>query len=179
MRFTVFFAAAFVVFAGLSGAAQALTAEECREVSERYGVRAIGCDAPADTAAAAPEPSAPAVSWESLRESHVFFASGTSLDSGEAQRLALLVRVLETSVLADACLRLVGYSDSSGPADANLELSRKRAEMIAQYLGANMSDGSRVTEVIGMGEANLLAGFAPDAREHRRVAIYAKRCAAM
>lgn len=175
MRNMLFITAVCGLLACVSGAAHALTDAECREVSERYGVQAIGCDAPAAASAVAPaQPAAP--SWAALRESHIFFDSGMTLSSGEAQRLALLVRVLDTSVLRGACLRLVGYSDASGPAEANLELSRQRASMVGDYLASNLADASRVLEVVGGGEQNLLPGFRPDAREHRRVAIYAKPC---
>ncbi|WP_050530850.1 OmpA family protein [Pseudaestuariivita atlantica] len=154
----------------LAQSAAALTAEECREVTEKYGVRAIGCDGPSEPVAeATPD-------LQRLMESHIFFATGDTLKPGEAQRLALLARVLDTSVLQDACLRLVGHSDSSGPADANLTVSRKRVERVASYLAGTIADRTRIVEVLAMGEQELLVGFAPDATENRRVAIYAKPC---
>lgn len=151
--------------------ALALTAAECREVTEKYGIQAIGCEAAA-TPIAQPEPT---MDWQAMRESHVFFARGTELAAGEAQRLALLARVLRTAPLESACLRLVGHSDSSGPADANLQVSRDRVERIASYLSEQIAQ-SRIVEVVAAGEDGLLPGFAPDAAENRRVAIYAKTC---
>lgn len=60
-------------------------------------------------------------------------------------------------------LRLVGHADPSGPADYNLELSRRRAEAVADALVAR-GLAREALEVGGLGEAEPLEGAAAESR---------------
>lgn len=74
-------------------------------------------------------------------------------------------------------VKVVGYADSTGPAEYNQVLSERRAKAVADYIVAN---APRVTsnhiEVIGKGEADPVASN--DTREgraqNRRVVIFAE-----
>ncbi|GGE54137.1 OmpA family protein [Actibacterium pelagium] len=189
----------FAVFGGMIWVAtpvhaQALTEADCKEILVQYGVVAPGCSpapvtvaavvlppklpAPAaSTAAFAPQPAGPLT--DRLRESHIFFSEGGVSLRAEAQlQLQKLARVLETEPLADACLKLVGHSDSVGAEAANLILSRQRAQAVGRYLATHLQDPARIEQMVGLGEGQPLPGLATTARENRRVEILARQCPA-
>lgn len=173
MRVAVVLVVTFLLVSVLGpGDAGALTVEECREVEERYDVVAIGCE---PSSIATPPP---AIGLDTLNENHIFFASGTTLADGEARKLALLARVLETAPLKETCVRLVGHSDVSGASDVNFQLSLQRATMVQRFLSDAFRDPNRMVEISAAGESNPLPQFPGDARENRRVAIYLQHCPA-
>lgn len=152
-------------------------AELCEAVFREYGVRSDACSAPPDVEETAAPRHASEIS-PSQRDNHVFFLKGGSrLDPSEIQQIALLAAVLNTEAMQATCLHLVGHSDSSGATSANLALSEKRAEAVAEQLRARLQGGSRVMQVSGVGEAEPLDGFVPTSRYNRRVAILARTCA--
>jgi OOP family OmpA-OmpF porin len=55
-----------------------------------------------------------------------------------------------------AKLKIEGYTDSIGSESYNLELSRKRAQAVADYLISQGIDNGRL-QVIPMGESNPIA----------------------
>ena len=55
-----------------------------------------------------------------------------------------------------AKLRIEGYTDSIGSESYNMELSRKRAQAVANYLISQGIDATRLM-VIPMGESNPIA----------------------
>ncbi|CUH67046.1 Inner membrane lipoprotein YiaD precursor [Thalassovita autumnalis] len=112
-----------------------------------------------------------------MRESHVFFpAGGSRLDAAAQAQIVQLSEVLNISFMRQTCLRLIGHSDSVGGASVNEALSLQRATQVAEVLKARLDDPTRVQEVLGVGEAQPLAGFATTAVENRRVEIWAKTC---
>ncbi|MBT0957983.1 OmpA family protein [Alphaproteobacteria bacterium KMM 3653] len=114
-----------------------------------------------------------------IREDHIFFLSGGArVSEAEQQRITQLANVLKTSVLRNACLRLVGHGDTSGPAEANQTVSLSRARAVETLLGEALGAPERIVEVVGAGETAPLAEFEPTAPEQRRVAIYARSCSA-
>lgn len=180
--------------AASSGAAlpQAL----CLELMDRYGIVGDGClvaqiqHTPLQPAAQEPEASharsdvaaqaqTSMLSEAELRESHVFFpAGGLKLDPVAQAQIALLGDILNIPVMAGACLHLIGHSDSSGSATQNLRLSKQRAEVVADQLRPLLDDGRRIRSLEGKGEEQPLAGVDSRDPSNRRVAIWARSCAA-
>lgn len=177
--------------------AQALTEADCKEILIQYGVMAAGCaPVPVTVAAVAPSTAPPVLTvpvvkpnpvavqpagplTDRVRESHIFFSEGgVSLRADAQLQLQKLARVLETRPMADACLKLVGHSDSVGAEAANLVLSQQRAQAVGNYLGAYMQNPARIEQVVGLGEAQPLPGLATTSRENRRVEILARQCPA-
>jgi OOP family OmpA-OmpF porin len=68
---------------------------------------------------------------------------------------------------------LFGYTDDTGKPDYNMELSRRRAESVANYLYYNFNMGSERVIPIWYGEANPIAGNDTEAgrAKNRRVEI--------
>ncbi|WP_372887040.1 OmpA family protein [Shimia sp.] len=169
-------AAMLIALGGLSatppGAAMS-SQELCEKVYEQYGIRGADCEG---AEAAAPAAAAPEISAE-MRESHVFFsAGGAGLDPRAEAQLAVLVAVLETAPMRNACLKLVGHSDSSGSAGRNHEIALARAGAVAERLRRGLEDGSRVRAVASEGEARPLPGFDGADPANRRVEILARPC---
>lgn len=121
-------------------------------------------------------------SWQSsidqgTRESHIFFSKGgANLDGFALAQLQMLVPVLETSVMLQSCLHLVGHSDTSGGVSVNQDISLKRAQAVAQYLRRSLKNPSRIEAVSAVGETQPLAGLETTSPANRRVAILAHRC---
>lgn len=114
-----------------------------------------------------------------LAESALFFPSGGSkLDADALEQIERVAQILNTPVMQEACLSLIGHSDSSGGAAANKRLSEERAEKVASILRNRLYDGRRIQIVRGMGEEQPLPGLPASARENRRVEIWAKTCKA-
>ncbi len=150
----------------------------CARALEQYGVKPARCRASkpgtSDTATSGTTPNA--LSAE-IRESHIFFPQGGATLNDDAQvQLAVLVSVLDTSVMQPACLRLIGHSDSSGGDAANKALALKRAEAVATALRDGLKDPSRIRVVMSEGEARPLAGLESTSVHNRRVEIQAKTC---
>ena len=172
-----------VILAGITlpvATSASMTAQElCQKVYEQYGLRSDGCDDDDAAPASAPAPTTGSAAslTDEMQQDHVFFAGGgTRLDDRALARLSALVKVLEMPLMQGACLRLVGHSDSSGPAERNLEISRQRAEVVAGHLRARLADPTRIHEVLAEGERRGLPGFPPQAAENRRVEILARTC---
>lgn len=156
-----------------SSASEAQPAQAvCDEIYSQYKLVAEGCPARVPGGTGAENGLATGVG-----ESHIFFpAGGSRLDAAAQAQITQLSEVLKVSVMRQACLRLVGHSDSVGGAAANEALSLQRAVQVADMLKAQLDDPMRVQEVLGVGETRPLSGFATTAVENRRVEIWAKTC---
>ncbi len=91
----------------------------------------------------------------------VSLSGDTNFESGKAVLLPnayLVLNSLVESMKTDsrAKLRIEGYTDSIGSESYNMELSRKRAQAVADYLVSQGIDASRL-QVIPMGESNPVA----------------------
>ncbi len=155
-----------------AASAQGLSPADCEEIRLQYGVTPPACTG--NTVAGTPT----AGLTDRMRESHIFFlGGGARLDAQAQAQLAKLVAVLETAPLKNACLKLVGHSDSVGAEAANVVLSQRRADVISEFLTRALTNPARVELAIGIGESQPLPGFAPTAAENRRVEVFARDCA--
>ncbi|WP_412564458.1 OmpA family protein [Thalassobius sp. MITS945101] len=182
----------------VASSAVALPQALCLQLMDRYGIVGDGClVAQVQQTQLSPVAQNPEVSHErrdvagqaqrqtsmmaeaALRESHVFFpAGGLDLDPVAQAQIALLGDILNIPVMARACLHLVGHSDSSGSTTQNLRLSKQRAEVVADHLRPLLDDGRRIRSLEGKGEEEPLAGVDSRDPRNRRVAIWARSCAA-
>lgn len=113
-----------------------------------------------------------------LETDALFFRSGsTQLMPESATRIEALAVVLQTSLMSDTCLKLVGHSDTVGSEQANLSVSRKRAEYVRDQLLELLPESAGTIEVDAMGEAEPLPGMEGNDPRNRRVVIWAKKCA--
>ncbi len=112
-----------------------------------------------------------------LETDALFFRSGsTQLMPESATRLEALAAVLQTSMMSDTCLKLVGHSDTVGAEQANMNVSKKRAEYVREKLRKMLPATAHPIEVDAMGEAEPLPDMAGTDPRNRRVVIWAKKC---
>ncbi len=183
----VIFTTAFVAPITVAQAQSSAAMQVCADILAQYGIAPEGCDPqddvykkPKDEAVVKVASVAPALlsqTQQELNENNIFFRKGgDKLDAQAIQKLDTLGQILNTSVLNSACLRLVGHSDASGPANLNAEMGLKRAKVVAQYLRPILADTSRIQEVMSDGETNTIQGIEPENALNRRVTIYARKC---
>ena len=84
----------------------------------------------------------------------VNFSRGTTLSNGERERLIIFLNKYGT----DERLRfnVLGHTGERGDAEANLTLSKQRAEIVAAALESAGIDKARVLSVDGVGAADPL-----------------------
>lgn len=113
------------------------------------------------------------------KQNHIIFASGgTVLDAAAMQQIEMLGQILNTPQMRDACIKLVGYSDQSGGAVVNQQISLQRANVVAAALGVHLVPTGRIAEIDGLGKLNYLPEISPTDPRQRRVAILARKCSA-
>lgn len=90
----------------------------------------------------------------------------------EADRQVIAQAAEDYRRTGSARITVTGYTDTSGSASHNLELSQRRAEVVANELEANGVPATNIVTV-GRGEENLLVATADGVREprNRRVEI--------
>jgi outer membrane protein OmpA-like peptidoglycan-associated protein len=117
-----------------------------------------------------PSPRAPAKPVQvGAADLKLTFVSGSAILTESAKaRLARYATVLGGPKLAGRRIRIEGHTDASGSAKANLDLSRRRAQAVADFLIATGIDSKRL-EVVGLGSTRPLPGITPQAAENRRV----------
>lgn len=97
------------------------------------------------------------------------FMPGSAILTDPAKaRLAKFASVLGNPRLAQRRLRIEGYTDANGNPKTNLDLSRRRAQAVADYLASNGVAKTRL-EVVGYGSTKPLPGMDASAPENRRV----------
>lgn len=153
------------------GGATELTAADCTLLTTTYGIAFEECAHDAEG------PTLRQLTAQQ-RSDHVFFRrGGAALDAEAMSQLDRLVAVLQTEPLRNTCLKLIGYTDSTGTPVANVRLSRERAEAVASYLQDRLRNPAQVTEVVASGSSEGLPDFPSSAPENRRVAFFARSCA--
>ncbi len=107
-----------------------------------------------------------------------FEGGSTNLDPASRQNLIDLAELLEAGSFAGEALILAGFSDGSGAADANLDLSRDRAGAVRAALAELAPDlpEDRLPRVAAFGEALPMAcdTTGPGRRLNRRVELWLK-----
>ncbi|HKK71661.1 MAG TPA: OmpA family protein [Candidatus Krumholzibacteria bacterium] len=104
-------------------------------------------------------------------DSGILFASNQATLEGPARaNIEELARILKK--YEDTNVLIEGHTDSQGSEDYNLELSRRRAQSVANYLAGQQVDATRFT-LMGYGETQPVASNeTPEGRrENRRVEI--------
>ena len=91
-----------------------------------------------------------------------FGFDSAKIDESAAQALNNAVELLEECESVE--VNVDGYTDTSGPASYNQELSKRRAESVKQYLSGHGVDVKRL-ETKGLGNANPVSPN--DTREGR------------
>ena len=76
------------------------------------------------------------------------------VDERTKKRLEPLLKKLK--ILSDVRIRVIGYTDNVGPAEANQELSQKRANRLRDWFESQGIERERMT-AIGRGETNFIA----------------------
>ena len=106
---------------------------------------------------------------EQLQLEMLFRTNDSQLTEAGQERLALLATFLQRN--PDLTVRIAGYADPRGDVDANMALSRARAQRVAEQLILAGVQGSRLT-VTAHGESQSLAaegdteGYALERRVH-------------
>lgn len=104
-----------------------------------------------------------------LKENAVRFDTNKStLTSGAKANLDKLVPVFKD--YADTDIKIFGYTDSTGPADYNLRLSKDRAESVKSYLiGKGIAASRFSTEGLGIADPIATNETAEGRSQNRRV----------
>lgn len=106
---------------------------------------------------------------EQLQLEMLFRTNDSQLTQAGQERLALLATFLQRN--PDLTVRIAGYADPRGDVDANMALSRARAQRVAEQLMLAGVQGGRLT-VTAHGESQSLAvegdteGYALERRVH-------------
>jgi OOP family OmpA-OmpF porin len=101
----------------------------------------------------------------------LFKFNSAVLSNDDKQQLDQLAS--DTGSMKKYFIAVEGYTDPTGPATYNLELSRRRAEAVVLYLSAEKKVPFYQIRTIGLGENNLIdTGKTADARaKNRRVEV--------
>lgn len=119
-----------------------------------------------------PPPPPPAPKVVVFEQSVLFdFDKATLKPTGKEQLKAYFEKTRDDLSRADR-IKITGYTDSTGPARYNQNLSLRRAKAVRDYLVSQGADAGKM-EVSGMGKANPVASNATKAgrAKNRRVEI--------
>lgn len=85
------------------------------------------------------------VNFDQIARTPIYFPSGSEeLHANELRKLDNVVLYVKADPTVEA-FYIDGHTDSKGARSENLELSKMRAEMVAQYLTSRGVDGSKIT----------------------------------
>ncbi len=91
----------------------------------------------------------------------------TEAGQREAQKFAA---ALSNPLLDGMRFTIEGHTDSIGTRDSNIDLSRRRAQSVVDYLAGKGADRARF-DAVGFGYDKPLAGLSAKAAENRRVEV--------
>ena len=152
---------------GAKPAGEAAPATPHARTSATRGFTFSRTTAPTATTAAAIPMARPAL--PGAADLKLSFMPGSAILTEPAKaRLAKFASVLGNPRLSARRLRIEGYTDANGNAKANLDLSRRRAQAVADYLASSGVAKTRL-DVVGYGSGKPLPGVGAGAPENRRV----------
>ena len=101
----------------------------------------------------------------------VTFVTGSAelTDAGRREAEKFMTALTAPS-LAGKKFRIEGHTDSVGSRDFNVDLSKRRAQAVVEYLAAKGADRSRLS-VVGYGFDKPMAGLDASAGANRRVEV--------
>ena len=99
-----------------------------------------------------------------------FKVGSADLPDSLKRQLEVFADVLRARKGTGKVVRIEGHADASGNADANQQLSQRRAEAVRDYLVEKGADGSMLAPV-GVGASSLKNAKDPFSAENRRVEI--------
>ena len=100
-----------------------------------------------------------------------FETNSSELTAAARQQLDVVGAALKNDRLADYNFNVEGHADPRGAAEANMVLSRLRAESVRAYLVSAHGIGPQRLNAEGKGDLELLNRAVPAAPENRRVTI--------
>jgi outer membrane protein OmpA-like peptidoglycan-associated protein len=100
-----------------------------------------------------------------------FGFDSSKLDASARETLDQLGEAIASNELRLSKFLIEGHTDAVGAASYNLELSRRRAETVRDYLVINLGIERDRLVAVGKGESDLLDPAQPDSPVNRRVEI--------
>ena len=100
-----------------------------------------------------------------------FETNSAELTANAKQQLDVVAAALKNDRLAEYSFNVEGHADPRGNADANMVLSKERAESVRQYLVSQHSISADRLKAEGKGDTDLLNRKVISAPENRRVTI--------
>lgn len=100
-----------------------------------------------------------------------FETNSSELTGAAKQQLDVVGTALKNNRLAEYNFNVEGHADPRGSAEANLVLSKQRAESVRAYLVGNHGIVAERLQAQGKGDSELLNRASPTAPENRRVTI--------
>jgi outer membrane protein OmpA-like peptidoglycan-associated protein len=97
-----------------------------------------------------------------------FDTNSARLTPDARKALDVVAQAFASDRLASQRFQIEGHADPRGGSDANLKLSRERAEAVRDYLHSKGVDLARL-QPVGKGDRELLKPADPSAPENRRV----------
>ena len=137
----------------------------CREISQ-----ALGLNASCEEGGKAFLPQVALPSPSQIAITILFASNSASIAPGTERNLQSLGQALQTS---SGRLRIEGYTDGIGNAQANLQLSERRAQSVKQYLVSNYGIAAERLRVVGRGKQNPIADNTTEEgrQKNRRVVL--------
>jgi len=97
-----------------------------------------------------------------------FLLGSAELTPQAREEAKVFAKALLLPELATKQFRIEGHTDSSGTRATNLDLSKRRAQAVANYLGTLGVDNTRL-QIRGYGPDRPLPGRRPSSPDNRRV----------
>ena len=101
----------------------------------------------------------------------VFDYNSTDIRSDQMGQLLDLAQVLRSDEFANAILVFMGHTDAKGSESFNLDLSRRRAESVAAFVGDVAGIPRHRTRTVGLGFSQLADPADPLSERNRRVQL--------
>lgn len=105
-----------------------------------------------------------------------FENASSALTKQSQQNLALLINILQSTPMQNACLKLVGHSNAIGNPQNNMALSFERAVIVKRHIAHQYPQIINRIAIAAHGDKYPIRNISPKAPENRRVEIYARDC---